>query len=239
MIFNGIEKPYISVVKGRVLPFFAPLSREFNRFDSKLLSTERGTRIISVPIYISHDGYTSFQRLKEDIADWLIHDEPKVLEFKDDPDRFYWAVVDGEIDNVIDYDHGAEAVINFACGYKRGSDKTIEVDGTITELIGGHVDTTYQTKTVFNENTDIFEFKFQAEGADTSLRNINSIKMNYAFKKNDTLVIEYDRRCATLNGNDITNSISILQSNFKKVPKGETIFTTSHPTSILYNERYY
>src|SRR5690625_2263388 len=98
VIFNGIEKGYISVLRGRVRPFFAPLQRDYRGIDN-LVSTDRGIRVLSVPIGIKYNKRSELERLKEDIAGWLVHERPKPLEFKDDPDRFYYAVVDDTINS--------------------------------------------------------------------------------------------------------------------------------------------
>lgn len=237
MIFNGIEREFVSVIQGRVLPFFAPLNRTFRRFNSRQLKTERGIRMISVPLFIKHNGYSHYQKLKEEISDWLVHDEPKKLEFKDDPERFYWAVVDGEITEDAIYEHGAEITVTFACGYKYGEDKTIAVNGNANTNIGGQMPVEWETETIFTENVLQYEFQFNELGK-SELRDINKIKINYEFKSGDRLIVNYSRRKITVNGKDITNALVILQSNFIKMPVGPIELSTTYKTTIHYNEVY-
>src|SRR5690606_31273970 len=65
----------------------------------------------------------------EDMADWLIHDEPKELIFKDEPDRVYYALVDGELelDEIFSTGRGE---ITFICPdpSKYGSEKVYQTD---------------------------------------------------------------------------------------------------------------
>src|SRR5699024_1006156 len=63
-----------------------------------LSSTKTNIRAITVPVFISAESYSDLQKVKEDLANWLIHREPKELIFKDEPDRVYYAVVDGALD---------------------------------------------------------------------------------------------------------------------------------------------
>src|SRR5690625_7184800 len=65
---------------------------------AQLSKTDTQFRVISVHILIMAESFSDLQKIKEDLAEWLIHDEPKELIFKDEPDRSYYAVVDGELD---------------------------------------------------------------------------------------------------------------------------------------------
>src|SRR5699024_1797527 len=77
--------------------------------------------------------------VKEDLAEWLIHDEPKTLVFKDEPDRVYYAVVDGslDLDELVRWGQG---VITFLCPdpYKYGQERTLRfpADAVVIENKG-------------------------------------------------------------------------------------------------------
>src|SRR5699024_3814426 len=102
MIFNGIEKDYLKVTRGRNRPSWAPVERMFSESSlmtgAHLSSTKTNIRAIIVPVFISAESFSDLQKVKEDLANWLIHREPKELIFKDEPDRVYYAVVDGALD---------------------------------------------------------------------------------------------------------------------------------------------
>src|SRR5690606_27309679 len=103
---NGIEKEYVVTLTGRRRSAWAPVSRTFVTVPGMpgayLSQTETQIREIVVPVLIKSDNIEDLQKTKEDMAEWLIHDEPKDLIFKDEPDRVYYALVDGglELDEV-------------------------------------------------------------------------------------------------------------------------------------------
>lgn len=221
MIFNGIVKDYITVMRGRDRPFFA-------------VDDERE---ITVPIFIEHIDFSHYERLKEEISAWLKHDEPKPLEFKDDPDRVYFAKVTNiETDQTNRL--GSDATIHFLSDSKYSHERTILIDTSTTELIEGHKSTPWKTKTTFTENQTGYELQFNSPGK-TDLREINKIKLNYNFIAGDVLEIDYSKRKVTLNGVDRTNTVVILQSNFMELPIGSVEFVANHRTELFYNERYY
>lgn len=98
--FNGITKPYIlSVRKER--PVFAPVKRNYLYIPgmpgAHLESTDTDIRVQPVTVWVDSEGYPSLQKLKEDMAAWLIHSDEKPLIFEDEPDRVCFAAVDGSL----------------------------------------------------------------------------------------------------------------------------------------------
>lgn len=237
MKFNDIKKDYITVLRGRIRPFFAPLIRE-SKFDSKMVRTDRGHRIIEVPVLIQYDNLTHFRELTEDIAGWLVHNKPKILKFADEPDRFYYAVVDDTVNEDFLYNRGTTATLKFVCGYKYSHERQLTINDTLTSNIEGHKSTFWRTKTTFTEPKTSYVFGFYEPGR-TNLRDKNVVYLNYNFVAGDVLEIDFSQRKVTLNGNDITNTVVILQSNFIELPIGTVNFEVSHKTEFYYNERYY
>src|SRR5690625_7008928 len=92
-----------------------------------LSRTDIQVKEIVVPVIINAENIEDLQKIKEDMAEWLVHDEPKELIFKDEPDRVYYAVVDGELelDEIFSTGRGE---ITFICPdpYKYGPEKNIE-----------------------------------------------------------------------------------------------------------------
>ncbi|QRH06196.1 phage tail family protein [Bacillus paranthracis] len=83
-------------------PIWAPLRRNFLSVPSypgaRLLNTQTEMRVFSVPVGIIAPSGVDMKILSEDIASWLITDQPKELIFDTEPDRTYLAVVDEEFD---------------------------------------------------------------------------------------------------------------------------------------------
>src|SRR5690625_3224128 len=104
-----------------------------------LSQTDTQVRVISVPVFLLADDMSDLQKIKEDMAEWLIHDEPKPLIFKDEPGRTYYAVVDGSLD-LDELVRWGDGVITFICPdpYKYGEEKTVEFseDSTVIENNG-------------------------------------------------------------------------------------------------------
>lgn len=221
MRFNGIEKSYITVMRGRVRPFFA----------------SENSRLIKVPVHIRHSGFAHFEKLKEEISFWLIHEEPKSLEFEDDPDRVYFAkVTDIEIEET--HRLGSDVIIHFSCDSKYSLERTLTINDQLSSKIAGHKSTPWKSKTTFTEAKTGYELIFNSPGK-TELREINKIKLNYNFIRGDVLEIDYSKRKVTVNGRDITNTVVILQSNFMELPIGDVEFVVDHKTEFYYYERYY
>lgn len=221
MKFNGIEKDFVTVLKGRKRPYF---------------ESEYGREII-VPILIKHDGFSHYQKLKEEIAMWLKHEDPKPLQFNDDNDRLYFAKVEN-IEEGNTYNYSADAIITFLAHSKYSNERTIFIDAAKTETIVGHKSTQWKTKTTFSDNQTGYELQFHSPGK-SNLRDIGKIKLNYEFVAGDVLEIDYAKRLVKLNGVDITNTVSILASNFMELPIGEVEFSSNHQTEFYYHERYY
>ena len=107
-----------------------PIHREFVTVVGKpgayLSNTQKQIRTISVPVLLLADDLSDLQKVKEDLANWLIHDEPKELIFNDEPDRVYYAVVSGSLD-LDELVHSGQGIITFLCPdpFKYGHEKTI------------------------------------------------------------------------------------------------------------------
>src|SRR5690606_10441158 len=91
--------------------------------------TDVQVRVITVPVLVKAENISDLQKVKEDMADWLVHDEPKELIFKDEPDRIYYALVDDELelDEIFSTGRGE---ITFICPdpYKYGPEKVYQTD---------------------------------------------------------------------------------------------------------------
>ena len=139
MIFNGIEKNYLTVTRGRKRPSWAPIDRELitvtGMAGAHLSHSKQQVRVITVPVFIMADSFSDLQKLKEDLAEWLIHDESKELKFRDEPNRTYYAVVDGGLD-LAELVRWGTGEITFICPdpFKYGEEKTLSFPADIVEV---------------------------------------------------------------------------------------------------------
>ncbi len=230
MIFNGITKDYVRVLRGRDRPFWANRTHNIDE-RNRVRKTSTDPRIITVPILIMHDGFSDLQRKKEDIANWLVHDEVKTLKFIDDPNRHYHALVDGILDHE-EASYWADGEITFVCPmpFKLGETKPINLTTTNqTFNITGQVETPWTSRTVFTESASQFKIE--------SSNGLNII-LNYGFIKGHVLEIDYNTRDVFLKGNDLSVAID-LRTEWFELPVGNVVLKASHPTEVTYTERYY
>ncbi|MGX5449765.1 distal tail protein Dit [Bacillus cereus] len=137
--FNGERKSYIHIERGWKRPAWAPLRRNLLNAPSyqgaRLLSTDTDMRVLPVPVGIIAPNGIGLERLKEEIASWLITEQPAELIFDIENERTYLAVVDEEfnIDEFVDIGKG---VLKFICPmpYKLGPTRTVEFQADEREL---------------------------------------------------------------------------------------------------------
>lgn len=229
MIFNGVEKEYIKVLSGLFRPPTPPVE-----FNERGTCKKFGDMILPVPIKITSDQNVEF--LKRELAEWLYHEAPKELIFKQIPNLHYLAEYEGmTLDETGKLAKG-EVRFYLKDAYRYSQERTVEAQGT--HNIKGHESTAWRTKTVFISNVTGYELQFNSPGK-TDLRDINKIKINGDFKSGDVLDIDYSRRKITLNGNVISNQLVIIQSNYMELPIGSVEFEASYKTEVYYFERYY
>lgn len=231
MIFNGIEKDYIRVLRELFRPPTPPI--EFNVFE-KAKGGERvrrkryGGLELQVPVVIKSPE--RIEDLKEDLTTWLVHDEPKKLVFKDKPDRYYLAFYKNMELN--EYYKMAIGTITFYLpeGYRFGPTNTLKIKTEFnTYVIKGQIKTPWKSKTVFKDSASRYVLEIDNGGR---------IILNYNFTSGDVLEIDYEKRDVFLNGKDLATAIDIKTEWFE-LPVGEVQLRASHETELTYIERYY
>lgn len=135
--FNGRKKEYITVLR-KFRPPWAPIRRRLLTLGGMpgalLESTETEPRPISAEVLIESDLFSSLEKAKEDLTEWLFTKEAAELVFDDEPDRIYYAVIDGTL-NLEEIVKVGKGIITFICPdpYKYGPERTAEfVEGVAT-----------------------------------------------------------------------------------------------------------
>ena len=117
--FDGIKKDFVIAEKGKRRSAVAPLTRNLINIPhmpgAYLQNTETEIRTIEQPILIKGVSRYNVRKLEEELAAWLVTSQPRELIFDDEPDRVYFAVVQGEIviEDVVD--RWGRAVVTFIC----------------------------------------------------------------------------------------------------------------------------
>ncbi|MGG3821092.1 distal tail protein Dit [Geobacillus thermodenitrificans] len=137
--FNGITKDYVYMLRGRKRSAWAPRSLNLLTVPRKpgayLQGVETSVREIEVPIGLVAESIGDLQKMKEDLAAWLVTDEPKELIFDDEPDRIYYAIVDETLD-LEEIARIGQGTIRFICPdpYKYGFEKEASFPSDVVSL---------------------------------------------------------------------------------------------------------
>ncbi|MGE0977907.1 distal tail protein Dit [Bacillus cereus] len=138
--FNGKRNPNVIPLQGKKRPAWAPLDYMFLEVShypgGRLLRTQTKMRKILVPIALLYDSAEEAEKLKEEIADWLVTDQPCELIFDDEKDRTFLAVVDEtlDLDQLVDL---GEGTLTFICPmpYKLGKEQTVDFKKDVSGLV--------------------------------------------------------------------------------------------------------
>ncbi|HDR8160670.1 TPA: phage tail family protein [Bacillus cereus] len=138
--FNGKSNPNVIPLQGKKRPAWAPLERTFLEVPhypgGRLIRTQTKMRKIIVPVSLFYESMEEAEKLKEEIANWLITDQPQELIFDDEKDRTYLAVIDESFDPKQLVNLG-EGVLTFICEmpYKLGPTRTVEFQANERGLV--------------------------------------------------------------------------------------------------------
>ncbi|MEB9416132.1 phage tail family protein [Bacillus cereus] len=138
--FNGKSNPNVIPLQGKKRPAWAPLERTFLEVPhypgGRLIRTQTKMRKIIVPVSLFYESMEEAEKLKEEIANWLITDQPQELIFDDEKDRTYLAVIDESFDPQQLVNLG-EGVLTFICEmpYKLGPTRMVEFQANERGLV--------------------------------------------------------------------------------------------------------
>lgn len=144
--FNGIKKDYLICERGKRRSAFAPVKRNMLTVQgmpgAHLESTDTEVRIIQQPIIINGKDRFDVRKLEEDLSAWLITDKAAELIFDDEPDRVYYALIDGSLD-IEDIARFGRGTFTFICPdpYKYGPEivETFPKEETVQTDLKGKV----------------------------------------------------------------------------------------------------
>ncbi|MBS4198621.1 phage tail family protein [Bacillus sp. FJAT-49732] len=233
MIFNGVEKSYLTVLRGKKRPPITKIEHEY-RQKTKTGARIKKTRLevleIDVPVLVIPPKGMTLEQVKEDLSGWLFHKDDKQLKFKDNPQRFYNArLQDIDLEDKQGY---ADGNIIFVCQdpFRQSLPKSLNLTTTNqTFTIGGQTETPWTSRTRFTVPQSSFTLENNKGG---------KIILSYNFIAGDVLEIDYDKRDVKLNGKDLAVAIG-LSTVWFELPVGQIQLKASHATELMYSERYY
>lgn len=156
--FNGITKDYLRVLAGIERPAWAPNEEEIIEIPGRpggiITSEKKKVRRLNIPVRVYKKGFDSLEDVEEDLAAWLVTDEPKPLIFPHKPNRTYYAKVTGEL--ILDeYPEWGVGVISFLCPdpYKYGPEKEVTFESSASIDVEGTVETEPVIEVTLKDNT--------------------------------------------------------------------------------------
>lgn len=219
MTFNGIKKDYVTTLRGKRRPAWAPLKRNLLSVEgmagAHVESTDIQPRPINVPIVIESTNLIELQKMKEELADWLVTDEAKELIFDDEPDRVYFAMVDGDFDpeEIVKVGYG---VINFICPdpYKYGSENSTDGVSSATFNVSGTVNSDPIIQCQVNEDTTFLSI---GNGSDVNLVGIMTDVGD--------VTVDPETKIFASEGDNLIGWVESSSESIEEVPIGGTLKT--------------
>lgn len=151
LTFNGEKKQWLILLPGRKKSPFASINRKVLTFPGRdggfLLSSQKLPVVIQQPVaFVAEDNHKSLV-IKDELAEWLVTDEPVALQFDDEPGRTYFAVVQNTIDDFARMASLRTGTIQFLCLDPYGYSDTIVQNLTNNPVI--YNDGTAETFPIF------------------------------------------------------------------------------------------
>lgn len=240
MTFNGVTKPYLTVLRGRNRPAWAPVERTYQYVPNRPGARGRNQKKVNprplpVPVMVEGEDVGDLQRVKEDLAAWLLTDAPVPLTFSDEPDRIYYAWIDGSFDHEELVDIG-QGIIPFVCpdGYKYASPREVKLTPPYTLTVEGHV-----------EVSPIFTVKFESQASQyaiTDSKTGKSVRIKFNFVAGDVLEIDLTKRKIRINGNINMAAYTYDSRPFKLSPGENTLSVspgTAGPLKVVYSPGFH
>jgi predicted phage tail component-like protein len=199
---------------------------------ARLRSTDVDPLPISQPVGFRVKDDEHALQIKDELAAWLITEEPAPLQFDDEPGRTYYALLQGTIEDFDKFVNQRKGTLNFLCldPYGYGETRNLNIGTSFnTHSVGGQVKTPWSSRTVFSVAASSFTMENNQGGR---------ILLNHNFIAGDVLEIDYKRRKITRNGEDLAVALS-MSSHWFELKPGSMQLRASHATTVTYSERYY
>lgn len=221
MKFNGISKSFFKILKEETRPISPEIKRSVftnaNRHGYRVGKMLFGARAWQEPFIIYSKDFEDLQKKKEEIAEWLIHQDAKELIFSDEADRVYLARIDGinPQEESAFYLKGIMTIIchdpfKYAIVHEKITGLQIDNKGKI------------ETPCIINVN-------FTAAANEFRVRNTTSNKearIIWNFIRNDRLEIDMSRRKILINGHLRMTSFDFRSQMFSIMP-GRNVLTSN------------
>lgn len=186
---------------------------------------------MELPVPVVIRSQKKVEEIKQELSDWLLHDEPKPLTFKDMGGRYYLAYYQGA--DLSEHYKYAKGTLTFylPMGNRFGDTKQLPVTTTFsTFTITGQDKTPWISSTTFTAPVSSYVLETDKGGR---------IELKYSFIAGDVLEIDYEKRKISLNGKNIQTALQIVPTRWFRLEPGAVQLKASHATTVEYTERFY
>ncbi len=161
--FRNQRRSYLTVTSKK-RPAYPPITRNLLKIPSRLGEVPQSTtieaKVLQVDISIMGSDMGDLQKVKEDLAAWLVTKDPEELIFDDEPDRIYYAYVSEGFDPEEIATIG-KGTITFICpdSQKIGINERVvpfNSDGSVTTQISGTAEAFPILRATFNQQSTFF-----------------------------------------------------------------------------------
>jgi len=162
------------------------------------------SRNISVQISIIEETLEILRQNVRDLAGDLFVRDPAPLIFSDEPDKTYFAIINGStfLNEILAI---GQSTINFfladPLGYEDWQQEAFDVIGEVYPQVEGTYFTYPRFLLDFDSTTEIDPFTISYEG--------KAVILNRSFQAGDQLIVYNDENRVTLNGNSIMGDVDI------------------------------
>lgn len=126
IIYKGIKKPYLYLLRGSERPAWAPVENTIIEIPGMsggyISETRKKVRVLNLVIGVKLPSGWTFEKVNEDLAEWLVTDQEEELIISDESNRIYYAKIDGTLNIEPLTNHTGMGVLTFLCpdSYKYG-----------------------------------------------------------------------------------------------------------------------
>ncbi|MGO1134212.1 distal tail protein Dit [Bacillus subtilis] len=240
MTFNGVSKPFVHATVDTKRPMWAPVEWEMVEIPGRpgAYLKQKKIKARPLPVDVVIKDVDDLQKAKEEVADWLVTDNPGPLIFPDEPDRTYYAMIDGEgqLDEVFKFGKGT---INFICPdpYKHGAKVVFNVSntaGAVTDIKhNGSASTSPVVNCTFAGAATTYSIELLNDDGSV----FQGVYVKFNFIAGDKLTIDFAKRAAFVNGAK-KNSAVLIKSDFFDIPKKNAKVKASSPSELRFTEKY-
>lgn len=235
MIFNDIDfGDYIKVEKVRdpLLPPILNLRREVPGKNGSLYKRNKlEPKNIEVEIRLIEKNRSKVKEKARTVSRLLYTKEPKKLRFKEEPDKYYLAILDSSTD-LERFLFTGFSILTFVAldPIAYGETKTIDITNSPIILNEGTHSTTGTITVEITEATNNLQVTLQNTG--------EFIYVSHDFVVGDTILIDLEEEMIYKNGYSIMHDC-YLESDFFDIPTGEfQISVSSGNATLEFTERW-